>query len=288
MFNKSLDDEYFPQYVVMPVDYWFHVCDRFGIDIEMYSNDFLQSFEKSDFFSRCKTQVEGKLSWNDWGACSASCGGGAKIKIAHSCVPEYAVCNDIPIIEEPCNPSICPDMPSTYLPPGTIISWVPKPNLDAPDSVYFDDDTWIRCDGAEKCKQGRFVGQFCSDLSDRVLVGAGSSGDLLELKDASFPDHAHKHRHTGSKNYLINYKRGPKNNESKKKKKGSFTSSQVSKDHHHDNDDQTSVNINFADMTEEAALISNFKNPNSKITKSSGENELYSPHMRVTFMFKCY
>ena len=166
-FNKSLDDEYFPQYVVMPVDYWFHVCDRFGHDIEMYSNDFLQSFEKSDFFSTCKKEVEGKLSWNDWGTCSASCGGGARIKIAHSCVPEYAVCNDIPIIEEPCNSSICPDMPSTYLPPGTIISWVPKPNLDAPDSVYFDDDTWIRCDGTETCKQGRFVGQYCSDLSDR-------------------------------------------------------------------------------------------------------------------------
>ena len=74
----------------------------------------------------------------------------------------------------------------------------------------------------------------------------------------------------------------------RRRKKGSFTSSQVSQDNHHDIDDQTSVNINFADMTEEAALISNFKNPNSKITKSSGENELYSPHMRVTFMFKCY
>ena len=147
------------------------IGSMFVIDLALISKCILTiSFnllKKVTSFSTCKKEVEGKLSWNDWGTCSASCGGGARIKIAHSCVPEYAVCNDIPIIEEPCNSSICPDMPSTYLPPGTIISWVPKPNLDAPDSVYFDDDTWIRCDGTETCKQGRFVGQYCSDLSDR-------------------------------------------------------------------------------------------------------------------------
>ena len=82
---------------------------------------------------------------------------------------------------------------------------------------------------------------------------------MLELKDASFPDHAHKNCHTGSKAYKIAYKRGPKD-VGGKKKKGSVTSSQASKEHHHDNHAETFVKINFADMTKEAALISNFEN----------------------------
>ena len=82
----------------------------------------------------------------------------------------------------------------TLITAGTIISWVPRPSQDAPTNVYFNDDTWIECNGADPCKSGDFEGQFCADLSDRVLVGAGKLGQLLDLKDASLPDHAHQHR----------------------------------------------------------------------------------------------
>ena len=92
----------------MPVDYWLHVCDRFRIDVEMYSDDFLQTFEKSDFFNMCKKTVEGKFQWKEWSDCSVSCGGGHQTQIAVACVPEYAVCNGIQILERSCNDQVCP------------------------------------------------------------------------------------------------------------------------------------------------------------------------------------
>ena len=232
----------------------------------------------------------GTWIWNEWSDCSVSCGGGRRTRIAKSCEPSNALCDDVPILEESCNPSSCPDLPSPYLPAGTIISWVPRPNANAPESVYFNDDTWIECNGNEKCKSGRFKGQSCTDLSDRVLVGAGEFGQLLQVKDASLPDHAHNHRHIGTKAYSIAYDKGPSDPGSGRSKTTDSVYNRLtySRYHRHDENGQTTVNVNFGDMSEEATLISNFKNPNSKVKKSSGDNELYSPHMRVTFMFKCY
>ena len=83
-------------------------CDRARNDVEMYSDDFLQTFEKSDFFTVCKKSVDGKLQWKDWGECSRSCGGGFQTKIATSCVPDYAVCYGIQILEQSCNDQACP------------------------------------------------------------------------------------------------------------------------------------------------------------------------------------
>ena len=177
----------------------------------MYSDSFLSAFERCDFFENCKKRVQGKLSWNKWTGCSVACGGGYKIRIAQACVPSYAQCYDLQVIEESCNSQTCPEFPSTFLPPGTIISWVPKPNKSSSSSgITFNDDTWVICDGVTTCKKGIFTGQACSDLSDRVLVGAGKTGTLLDLKDATMPDHEHKHKHTGSKKYTITYKNGPR------------------------------------------------------------------------------
>ena len=173
----------------------------------------------------------GTWQWSEWGECTVSCGGGVRTRIPQSCEPQNAVCNDIPILEESCNPSNCPDMPSPYLPAGTIISWVPRPNINAPDNVYFDDETWIECNGVITCKKGRFEGQFCSDLSDRVLVGAGDTGNLLQVKDASLPDHAHNHTHSGKHNYSAQYRAGPYNVGDMRSGSGG---SNVSKKHHHD------------------------------------------------------
>ena len=262
-------------------------CDRARNDVELYSDVFLQTFERSDFFSVCKKTVDGKLQWKDWGACSVSCGGGFQTKIAISCIPDYAVCYGIPILERTCNEQSCPEMPSPYLPAGTIISWVPKPNKNSPENVYFEDDTWIECNGVETCKSGRFVGQFCSDLTDRVLVGAGATGQLLDLKDASLPDHAHRHTHggmtSGRHTYSIRYRTGP---EKLNRRTSGMGGSKAADQHDHDRYEDTNVTIDFGSMNPSEAFISKITNP--KVTKSTAENELYSPHMRVKFMFKCY
>ena len=100
-----------------PVDYWLHVCGRFRIEVDMYSDNFLQTFENSYFFKMCKKEVEGKLQWKEeWNDCSVSCGGGFQSKIAVACIPEYVGCRDIQILEQSCNENACPEMPSSYLP----------------------------------------------------------------------------------------------------------------------------------------------------------------------------
>ena len=47
-----------------------------------------------------------------------------------------------------------------------------------------------------------------------------------------------------------------------------------------------SFNVDFDKMAHSEAFISQISNP--KISKSTEENDLYSSHMRVKFMFKCY
>ena len=368
-----------------PVDNWLAECDLARAFVDVYSDDFLQSFERSDFYTVCKNTVAGKLKWKEWSDCSVSCGGGTQTKIASSCVPDYAICygiqisertceeqacpigqwrwndwsectascnggirfktahscqplgaeckevpvinescntiacqdgqwtwndwgecshtcgggirfrtankclpdgafcEEVPIMEESCNQQSCPG-PSTFFPPGSIISWVPKPNKFSSTDYSFNDDAWIVCDGMTKCQKGVFRGQACSDLSDRVLVGAGKTGVLLDLKDASLPDHEHKHRHSGTKKYSISYQAGPRSVE--KRKQYWTGSGNVAFNHQHTTKYTTDVTVNFADMTEDSTPISNIKSP--KVTKSSVENELYSPHMRVQFIFKCY
>ena len=75
------------------------------------------------------------------------------------------------------------------------MTWVPRPNGSPQNNeLTIEDDSWIKCDGREKCPKGLFQGQTCADLSDRVLVGAGKGGSVLDIKDASLPDHARNER----------------------------------------------------------------------------------------------
>ena len=48
----------------------------------------------------------------------------------------------------------------------------------------------------------------------------------------------------------------------------------------------TTFTVDFAHMNSSEAFISTITNPNISI--STKKNELYSPHMRVLFYFKCY
>ena len=172
---------------------------------------------------------------------------------------------------------------------GTIISWVPKPNQNVPSPSNFDDDTWIECNGVELCKSGSFEGQFCADLADRVLVGAGKLGQVLDLKDATLPDHAHRHEHsgltTGKHTYNVKYRTGEKYYHDSGKALG-WGDGSMGKKHNHNDEVTTTVTIDFGKMNpSKDDFISEIKNP--KVFNSSAENELYSPHMRVKFYFKC-
>ena len=170
------------------------------------------------------------------------------------------------------------------------MAWIPRPNKNAPTDVYFDSDMWIECNGIVTCKSGRFEGQFCSDLSDRVLVGAGRLGQLLDLKDASLPDHAHSHTHGGSQHVEVQYRTGPERVAKTHSYPPYFHSSSAKREaagvHNHDIDEEANFTIDFSKMNASEAFISRIKNP--KISKSTAENDLYSPHLRVKFIFKCY
>ena len=135
------------------------------------------------------------------------------------------------------------------------------------------------------CKSGPFVGQSCSDLTDKVLVGAGRLGRVLDLKDASLPDHMHRHTHTGLQNFSFSYKTGPPFLNVENGYRSTSTSAYMSEEHDHTLVTE-SFNIDFGKMTRSEAFISRIPSP--KVSKSTEENELYSSHLRVIFMFKCY
>ena len=130
------------------------------------------------------------------------------------------------------------------------------------------------------------MGQFCSDLTDRVLVGAGRLGQRLDIKDASLPDHAHKHTHNGSQTFKLRYRTGPESPGTEGTGR-TLSSSQGTMSEKHDHDFiDTTFAVDFGKINPSEAFISRITNP--KITQSTAENDLYSPHMRVKFMFKCY
>ena len=114
--NLFSDNKYFPLYVSEPVEDWLNECDRARTDVEMYSGNFLQTFENSFFYEMCRKTVKGKLQWKEWNHCSVSCGGGFQRKIAVACIPHYTACNGIQILEQPCNENACPHNPSKFFP----------------------------------------------------------------------------------------------------------------------------------------------------------------------------
>ena len=100
------------------IDYCGQLSGRFATYSDMYSDDFLNTFEESAFFDSCKKAVVGKLLWYDWEECTKTCGGGVRMKMAEACIPEYAVCTDLNIVRESCNTNDCPEDLPIGVPPG--------------------------------------------------------------------------------------------------------------------------------------------------------------------------
>ena len=105
----------------------------------------------------------------------------------------------------------------------------------------------------------------------------------MDVKDASLPDHAHSHTHRGTHKFTARYRTGPATVDTVKPHLSS--SSIGARAHDHNEWENTDVTVDFSKMDASEAFISRITNP--KVSKSTEENELYSPHLRVTFMFKC-
>ena len=144
-----------------------------------------------------------------------------------------------------------------------------------------EDDSWIKCDGREKCPRGLFQGQTCSDLSDRVLVGAGKGGSVLDIKDASLPDHAHAHNHDGSATYSFSTSSASGNGFTTAGMGGMNALSGITS-----NSETQSITVDFGSMESSEAFIS--KIVSSDTSKNIIGSDLYPQHMRVYFIFKCY
>lgn len=182
MLCKNSDDDLFYPYVEKPVSEWFQDCkkDLGTLEEDMYTDNFLSEFETSIYFDVCQQFVAGKILWHDWTECSKSCGSGIRFKMAKECIPSYANCLNLQVKQEQCNTEPCFYGPDSDSPPGTIISWIPKPNKDAKNELPIP-DKWILCDGIQRCKTGPFVDETCSNLSDRGLIGTGySKNDILK------------------------------------------------------------------------------------------------------------
>ena len=251
----------------------------------------------SSFFTACKSRVSGKLEWFDWEECSKSCSRngncGVRVKYASSCTPEYAVCKEVPIQREDCGCNECPDDTPRILPVGTILSWVQKPNKGSSGlgAKYTDYPGWILCNGIEQCGDGEFKGQTCTDLQGRVLVGSTSSFAPLSTHKASLPNHHHPHSHTipdhshvvppHSHKYdhhgdTVNCKTGT-SMQNRCNKYGYSTTTEKS----------SSFSTNKYEGLKTHSLDTlGVKADNIQYDTVLGE--LYSKHMRVQFIFKCY
>ena len=162
------------------------------------------------------------------------------------------------------------------------MTWVPRPNGSPQNNeLTIEDVSWIKCDGREKCPKGLFQGQTCADLSDRVLVGAGKGGSVLDIKDASLPDHAHAHNHDGSVTYSFSTSSASGNGFTTAGMGGMNALSGITS-----NSETQSITVDFGSMESSEAFIS--KIVSSDTSKNIIGSDLYPQHMRVYFIFKCY
>ena len=142
---------------------------------------FLTSLKLSERSISLKKLYTGKILWHDWTECTKTCGRGIKLRHAKACIPSYAICRDLPIKQENCNEQACFYDTHSETPPGTIISWIPKPNDNFASQMPIP-EKWILCDGVQKCLTGIFANETCSDLSNRALIGTGKIIKYIKIK----------------------------------------------------------------------------------------------------------
>jgi len=274
-----LDDDLFYPLVEEPVENWFEECkDLLGTDSEnMYTDEFQSEFESSMYFDKCQIFVAGKISWHEWTECSKSCGGGLRFKVAEDCVPSYAHCLELPVKQEVCNSEPCLYGANTDSPPGTIVAWIPKPNSNADFDAPIP-DKWILCDGKQKCRSGHYQNETCTDLSNKGLIGTASSSEVMAMKAASFPDHFHNHKHTGVGTYT--HSNHHANGHSHCGMGGTRCSERTDQP---GDDRKGSITVDFSVMKEDAAKVSAMRGPDIQLK----DNELFPPHLRVYYLFKC-
>ena len=102
----------------------------------------------------------------------------------------------------------------------------------------------------------------------------------MEFKTAHFPDHSHNHRHSGKKDFSVSVKEPYTTTHCDHNKKYDLyclKSSYNSYSH--------SVTVDYSYMSESEASVTDINGAGIELTR--GDNDLYPPHMRVYFIFKC-
>ena len=95
-----LNNELIPEYVDVPIKEKLSLCRDHSENQsdELYSQSFLDTFERSVIFETCKSSLEGKIKWKDWSKCSKLCSDdlncGEQTRTRDTCLPSYAECSN--------------------------------------------------------------------------------------------------------------------------------------------------------------------------------------------------
>jgi len=201
------------------------------------------------------------------------------------------------------------------LPIGSLIPWIKAPNSESQTFSDFKAYTgWIKCDGIETCSEGIYAGQACFDLSNRVLVGSGDEPSM-ELKNATMPNHHHSHTHTtSSHSHSTPSHSHTTQDHSHTQASHSHSYTDIWYDTQHslkggDNRERwvektatkytsytaptiysTNVKVNSASVTVNSATVSVKTQESTPISSvdNATVGDLYSKHLRIDYIFKCF
>ena len=135
-----------------------------------------------------------------------------------------------------------------------------------------------KCDSKTPCPDGPFKGQVCIDLSGRALIGSDEASPVLGRYEATFPDHHHPHNHNVHPHSHTYHSHGTKQS-------SEFMNSESKWLIRDQKDIQTtSVTVKIDPSAEGVDLDS----LHTYIHPKASFGDLYSRHMRVEYIFKCF